>query len=123
MGGPPGRPYGLAVEAKRILRIVERDMSQIGSGKMAGDIVSGIKTAVDAAMVDAKREIVSATTELTAEIRDGAKAVKRAIQVETANVRAQFGVIVGNAQAEAEEAVDEAKKMVSDDASNKVESP
>jgi len=89
-------------------------MSQLGSGRMANSIVSGIKDAVATAMDSAKTEIYAATTELTAEIRDGAKAVKKAIEAEVLNVRAEFGAVVGNAQAAAEDAVDEAKKLVSD---------
>ena len=105
----PGRPWGFVPEAVRILREVKHDMSRIGSGRLAGDIVTGIKSAVDAAMDDAKKEIVGATTELTAEIRDGAKAVKRAIQAEVMNVRQEFGAVVGNAQAAAEEAIEAVK--------------
>lgn len=107
----PGRPYGLPNEARRILKTIEYDMSQIGGGRMAGEIVGGIKAAVAKAMDEAKGEIVGATTELVAEIRDGAKNVKRAIQTEVMNVRKEFSDIVGNATAEAEEAVEEARTL------------
>lgn len=82
----------------------------IGSGKMASDIVGGIKDAVARAMTDARAQIGGATDELVAEIKSGAQNVKRAIQVETANVRQQFGEIVGNATDAAEEAIAEAKQ-------------
>lgn len=91
-------------QAKAVVRAMG-----LGSGKMASSIVSGIQDAVAKAMTDARAQIGSATDELVAEIKSGAANVKRAIQVETANVRQEFGQIVGNAAAAAEEAVNEAK--------------
>lgn len=84
----------------------------IGSGRMAGDIVSGIKGAVAKAMDDAKSEIGAATTELTIAIRDGSRQVAKAIHAEVIHVQQEFNGIVGNAQSEAEAAVSEVKKTV-----------
>lgn len=85
-------------------------MSSLGGGRMASSIVLGIKSEVAKAMDDAKKEIGVATAELVSEIRDGSKAVKAAIKQEAANVRAEFGDIVGNAAAVAEQAVVEVKQ-------------
>lgn len=101
-----------AVRAVRPLAIaaVEEGMA-LGSGRMAASIVSGIQEAVARAMTDARSQIGSATDELVAEIKSGAVNVKRAIQAETSRVREEFGQVVGNATAAAEEALDEAKNQ------------
>lgn len=93
-------------QAKEALRAMG-----LGSGKLAGDIVGGIKDAVARAMTDARAQIGSATDELVGEIKTGATNVKRAIQAEVINVRKEFGDIVGNATDAAEEAVADAKKL------------
>lgn len=106
---PAERHQTLEGDARQILAEVKKGVSKIGSGRVAGQIVGDIRSAVDKAMTDAKAEIAGATTELVAEIRDGAKAVKSAINQEIATVRKQFGEIVGNAAAAAEEAVEEVR--------------
>lgn len=84
-------------------------MANIGSGRMAGSIVSDLRGEVDKAMADAKNEIRAGTTTLVATIRDGSRAVRKAIEAEAMRVQQEFGQIVGNAEEMAEDAVKEAK--------------
>ena len=71
---------------------------------MASDLVGGMRAQVAKAMDEVRLDIAAATTELLTEIKDGAK-VARAIRAEAMEVRAQWGEVIGNAEAAADESM------------------
>lgn len=93
---PPGRPYGLRNEARRILDEVEAAaMPEIGGKRLAGEL-GGMLADVRKMVDEAKLGLAGAVTELVTEIKSG-KEVERAIRAEAAEVRKAFGEVLGNA--------------------------
>lgn len=110
---PPGRPYGLHNEARRILHSVgAHAMPDIGGKRLAGSLVEEIRGTVSREMSKARGVIGDALNELADEIRHGSEMVASVVRQEARGVRDEFGDIVGNAHEAAEEAVQVAKQAV-----------
>jgi uncharacterized protein YjbJ (UPF0337 family) len=93
---------------------MEKTMPEIGARRLASGIIGGIKDAVGKAMDEMRLDVAGGITELTTEIREGGQMVRRALRDEAMGVRVELGTIVGNAQAAAEDAVTEAKKIAAE---------
>ena len=96
--------------ARTIVELKGGTMPELGGKRLAGELVSGIRASVGKAMDESKLQIAGAVTELVIEIRDGTKQVVKAVQAEAMAVRGEFSDIIGNAQAAADDAVEQAKK-------------
>jgi hypothetical protein len=78
-------------------------VSQIGAGRLAGNLMTDLKGRVAKAMDDARSKISNATSDLVGEINDGATNVERAIHTEMAAVRQEFSEVIGNGPPEVAE--------------------